>query len=110
VAALCYPAAMPQLLLLPLILACGGDDAAPAAAPRDAPTATGSTARTTLDRVRVKADLSAIRSAVRTWSGMNEGALPPDVAALGLQGLQYPDAYTYDASTGEVHCAELPDL
>lgn len=103
----------PPVLLVSFALAvgaCGASDEAAPSAPVGEPTATGSHARVALDLVRVKADLGAIRSALRTWKGMHEDEWPPDLDSLGLTGLQYPDAYTYDAATGEVSCPELPSL
>ena len=101
---------LPLLALSLLLPACGSAAESEPAAPVGAPTATGSHARVTMDLIRVKADLGAIRSALRTWKGMHEGEWPPDLDSLGLSGLQYPDAYTYDPASGEVSCDELPSL
>jgi hypothetical protein len=104
------PLSLPLVFLSLHFAACGASEEPEPEAPVGEPTATGSHARVTMDRVKVQADLGAIRSALRTWKGMHEGEWPADLDTLGLNGLQYPDAYTYDAATGEVTCAELPDL
>ena len=91
------------------LLSCSGTPPEPSASP-DAPTTTGSQALVTLDRVKVTADLAVLRSAIRSHRAMNEDELPASLDSLNHGTLSYPDAYTYDAATGEVHCAELPNL
>lgn len=70
----------------------------------------GTTPRATLDRVKVKTDLAALRKGIQMYKADHEDALPPNMDSLGVTGLYYGEYYQYDASTGEVHCAELPDL
>jgi hypothetical protein len=67
----------------------------------------GSQAKATLDRVRVDADLGAIRATIKLYQQTNEGQNPPDLGALTLSALNYPDKYVYDASTGTVSCPEF---
>lgn len=93
-------------LLLLLGLACGSRSE-PTPAKPDEPVS-GSTPRATLDRVKVSTDLSAIRAAIDLYRADHEDAPPPDLGALPVSGLYYPDAYVYDAASGTVSCPELP--
>lgn len=61
----------------------------------------------TLDRVKVNTDLAAIRAAIKMYQTDHENANAPDLDSLGVSGLHYPDAYTYDASDGTVRCDAL---
>jgi hypothetical protein len=67
----------------------------------------GSTAKETIDRVKVDADLGAIRSTIKLYEQTNEGEHPPDLAALHLSALNYPEKYVYDPSTGTVSCPSM---
>ena len=95
-------------MLMLLVLACSGEPA-PEGASLDAPTASGSAPRVTIDRVRVVTDLAAIRASLRAHRTMHDG-FPSSLDDLQLRGLSYPDAYSYDASAGEVSCSEFPGL
>lgn len=94
--------------MLLLVLACSGEPASEGA-PLDAPTASASAPRVTMDRVRVTTDLAAIRASIRAHRTMHDG-FPSSLDDLQLSGLSYPDAYSYDADSGEVSCAEFPGL
>ena len=88
--------------------ACSKEEAPPPEAP--AGPVAGTTPRATIDRVKVKTDLAALREGVKLYKTDHEGDLPPDLDSLGVSGLYYGEYYVYDAATGEVHCTELPDL
>lgn len=96
--------------LLVVLVGCGW-----LSAPVDEPTANtltqgGATAKERLDTTRVAADLAAIRASIKVYRQLHEGENPPDLAALELTGLSFPDRYTYDATTGTVSDGEFPDL
>lgn len=102
------PVVVSTLLLLLILNACSKEEAPPPAEP-EGPVA-GASPRATLDRVKVSTDLSALRKAIQMYKTENEGALPPSLDTLDVSGLYYGEYYVYDASSGEVHCTELPDL
>lgn len=95
-------------MLMLLVIACSGEPASEGA-PMDAPTSSSSAPRVTIDRVRVTTDLAAIRTAIRGHRTMHD-SFPSSLDDLQLSGLSYPDAYSYDASSGEVSCSEFPGL
>ena len=70
----------------------------------------GSSPQATLDRVKVSTDLAAIRTAIQMYRQDHENANAPDLDSLGVSGLHYPDAYTYDPTTGTVTCDSLSNL
>ena len=96
------------LLILSLVLGCDSASEPPPPAPEGP--VSGSTPRASLDRVKVSTDLTAIRAAIKMYRADHEDELPPDMGSLSVSGLYYPDAYSYDASSGEVSCSELPGL
>lgn len=96
--------------LLPLLflLGCGEEERSAPVEP-EGPVA-GSSPRATLDQVKVRTDLSALRRAIAMYKTDHEGALPPDLGSLGVSGLHYAEHYEYDPATGDVSCPELPDI
>lgn len=99
------------LLAVALLLGCSESPSRLDPTPEDAnsPIAGGSP-KALLDRAKVGTDLAAIRTAIQMYRADHEDANAPSLESLGVTGLQYPDAYTYDAATGTVTCDELPGL
>lgn len=62
----------------------------------------GSHARETVDGTKIKADLAVIRTQLKLYVQTHEGEKAPDLDAIGLSGLSFPDRYSYDAAAGVV--------
>lgn len=72
----------------------------------------GTTARkvtSTLDRLKVQMDLSAVRAGLRAWHSGN-GTYPGSIGNLNLEGLSYPADLAYDPARGTVRSLTYPEL
>jgi hypothetical protein len=98
-------------LSVTLLDACSDRTPAAPAAPREHPLAQdGTTARaytSAPDRAKIQLDLANARAAIQAYRG-EHGALPPDLGALRLEGVNYPKDLQYDPASGTVRSETYP--